>query len=882
MSAKLLFLISFCLFILFGCVNTDEKPDGFLLNVVADGKSEYVIIRGDIASDEEIDAAVMLRDSILNSTGVKLQIKTDWMKDESDIPVSAKEILIGHTNRTESDMLLNPGECVVTVSGNRIIVSGSGSGTVRTAAEYFVSAFADKDKVSVPAETDMRFMVDTPIDETAGVPIIEEEGDGMPLNAKIKLLNGIPRLYINDEYTVPTLFFGNTDIGTNVTEQALMAAKAGIHLHSVIYNLNFDDDYTDTESYAYINLRACIDAILKGDPKAKIVLRVNTGAYFNADNISENDWRYKDRILYTDGSSAGLASTASDIWAEEAKLRIAAIVHYMRSSPVYRDHLACIHLEKGEWFEYGFRENGSDVSQANDDMFRLWLTELYKTDSAFNIAWDVTYGLAGAEVPRDLPNNISSDNSYPNTLMLTPSEQRYVDYLDYIGELVSGRIEDFAKTVKTASGGNLLVITFYGYLFELSDAQSGHYDMQSLLRSEYIDGFAAPVSYDDRTGINGGAGASSAYMTVIDSVTRHSKLWFQESDQRTYINFSPDGGWLPNLNTLEDIFQVHRREVGMSMVHGNAMWAMDLMGTGWLLNQDIWDNLAGLNKVYSAYIETQKEPSSYDVVFVVDEKAESIAGQPSYNVSMNLLSRTRLEAYHAGAAFAFAEIKDVKDGLFDDAKLYIFMNPYRLESSEAKILADKLRIGGKTAVFMYGFGDLESADVKMLCGMEFTVSDNGATNMKLTAEGESKGFAKPDVRQTVTPQYSVSGGQNETYADFSNGNGASIALFDDGVLKSVFFGGTILNRQNIRALCGIAGVNILSDDNDVVIANDSMIVYCASSEGQKSLKFDKPTDVYDYFNGKSYETVTSVDFKSVFGETYYFFLGDTAGSITKQ
>ncbi|MHB1151307.1 MAG: hypothetical protein ACYCWE_07775 [Eubacteriales bacterium] len=876
MVNKLLLIILFSLFTLFGCVIKNQTPEKLLLNVVADGKTEYVIIRGDIASEEEIDAAVMLRDSILNTAGVKLQIKTDWIKNESDIPASAKEILIGQTNRTESDISLDSGECVVAVSGDRIIISGSGSGSVRAAAGYFVSAFVEKDGVSVPAETDMRFTIETPASETTGTPMMEEEGDGMPLNAKIKRLNGIPRLYINDELTVPTLFFGNTDIGTNVTEQAVMAAKAGIHLHSVIYNLHFNDDYTDTESYAYINLRTCMDAILKGDPKAKIVLRVNTGAYFNTGSISEDDWRFTDRIRYTDGSSAGLASTASDIWAEEVKIRLAAIVDYMRSSPVYRDHLACIHLEKGEWFEYGFRENGSDISQVNDEKFRLWLTNIYKTDAALNTAWDVTYGLSGAQVPRDLPNNISSDHAYPNTLMLTPSEQRYVDYLDYIGDLVSGRIEDFAKTVKTASDGNLLVIAFYGYLFELSDAQSGHYDMQKLLRSEYVDGFAAPVSYDDRTGINGGAGATSAYMTVIDSVTRHGKLWFQESDQRTFINFSPDGGWLPNLNTLEDIFQVHRREVGMSMVHGNAMWAMDLMGTGWLLNQDIWDNLAALNKIYSDYIKTQTAPSSYDVVFVIDEKAESIAGMPSYNVSMNLLSRTRLEAYHAGAAIAFAEISDVADGLFDDAKLYIFMNPYRIESSEAKTLVDKLRSGGKTAVFMYGFGGLESADVKMLCGMDFTISDNGTTNMKLTAEGESKGFEKPDVRQTVTPQYSVFGGQSETYAEFSKENGASIALLDDGVLKSVFFGGTILNRQNIRALCGIAGVNILSDDNDVVIANDSLIVYCASAEGQKSLKFDKPTDVYDYFNDKSYKRVTSVEFNAVFGETYYFFLGDAA------
>ena len=184
-------------------------------------------------------------------------------------------------------------------------------------------------------------------------------------------------------------------------------------------------------------------------------------------------------------------------------------------------------------------------------------------------------------IPRDLPNNVSSDNSYPNTLMLDTSERRFVDYLDYINELVASRIDFFAKTVKDASGGSLLVIAFYGYIFELSDSQSGHYDMRALLDSEYIDGFAGPVTYADRTGKNGSVGATSAYMTVADSVMRNGKLWFSESDQRTFVNGSPDGGWLPNLTSLEDytmstarsrhVHGARRRDVGNgSDGHGMA------------------------------------------------------------------------------------------------------------------------------------------------------------------------------------------------------------------------------------------------------------------------------------------------------------------------
>ncbi|MDD4774241.1 MAG: hypothetical protein PHZ09_11685 [Eubacteriales bacterium] len=857
-----------------GCETKNEISKPSLLTIVEGGGTDYVIIRSDIAGDDEIKAAVMLRDALLEATGVKLTLMTDWVKGKGDIDFSAREIIVGKTNRIENNMAAENGECVIAVSGDRIIITGEGSGAAVAAAEYFISDYVTGPTVSVPKNTDVRFFIYTAADE--GV-------DVMPLVTQVKTLNDIPRLYINDKLTVPLLFFGNTDIGTNVTEQAQMAARAGINLHSVIYNLNFDDDYTDTGSYAYTNLRACLDAVLKGDPDAKIILRVNTGAFFNPQIIAEDDWRYKDRICYTDGTAAGLVSTASDRWAEEAKRRLTAIVEYMRSSPDYMDHIACIHLEKGEWFEFGFREKGSDISETNDEGFRRWLTDLYKTDDALNTAWNVSYGIGPAAVPRDLPNNVSSDHSYPNTLMLTSDEQRYIDYLDYIGRLVSGRIDDFAKTIKTASDGNLLVIAFYGYLFELSDAQSGHYDMQRLLNSAYIDGFAAPVSYDDRTGPNGGLGATSAYMTAVDSVTRHGKIWFQESDQRTFVNGSPDGGWLPSLRTIDDIFQVHRREAGMSMVHANAMWAMDLTGTGWLLDQRIWDNLAELNTVYADYMGTQTKAPTYDVVFVIDEKAESIAGQPSRNISMNLLSATRLEAYHAGVQCAFAEITDIIDGRFDDAKLYIFMNPYRISDDDAAILADRLQSGGKTAVFMYGFGKMEPSVIKMLCGMDIAMSDSGSTNMKLTEEGSGAGFIRPEIRQTVTPRYGVTGGRSATYAEYSDGSAAAAVLYEDSVTrsKSVFYGGTHLNRQNIRALCAIAGVNIISDGNDVVTANDTMIVYCASSAGQKTISLGESRDVYDYFNDKYYENISSLKFGAALGETYYFFLGDTAKNMMR-
>ena len=700
---------------------------------------------------------------------------------------------------------------------------------------------------------------------------------GKPADAKIiaDKKSKVPQIYIDGEYHVPTVFFGNTDIGMNVSEQAALAADAGIHLHSVIYNLNYDDDYGDENSFACRNLRACMDAVLRGDASAKIILRVNTGAYYDPASVSGDDWRLRDRIEYVDGTYAAMASTASEKWAKEAKARLKAIVGYMRSQEDYADHLICIHLEKGEWFEQDFRERGSDVSETNNRAFRSWLGKKYKSEGDFRIAWDVGCAISEAAVPRDLPNNISSDHSYPNTLLLTNTERKYVDYLDYIGDLVSGRIDEFAKAIKEASGNGLLVIAFYGYLFELSDAQSGHYNMKRLLESEYLDGFAAPVSYADRTAQNGPAGATSAYMTAVDSVTRHGKLWFQESDQRTFVNDSPDDAYLPKLKSLEDIYQVHRREIGMGMVHGNAMWAMDLGGTGWLLDGGIWQNLASLSKKYGQYMTGKKKSSKFDAVFVVDEKAESIAGMPSFNVSCNLLGATRIQAYRSGVSTAFALMDDVLAGLFDDAKIYFFMNPYRISEIDAERLGRIVHREGVAAVYMYGFGETPAEALLSLTGMTYEkTAGTERTAMEITDGGERIGLVAPQTTNSVNPRFSVFDGHTEVLAAWNGekkGNAAAMHVGDGW--KSIFFGGTFLDSVNIRALCSEAGANAISDSDDVVIADDSLIVFCASSKGLKTLRFGREVDAYDYFADKKYTAVNELKAEFSLGETRWYFLG---------
>jgi hypothetical protein len=210
--------------------------------------------------------------------------------------------------------------------------------------------------------------------------------DNKPTSAKIKSINGAPRLTINGTPVAPIIFFGNTDRGMYVTEQVSLAGSNGIYLHSCIYNLHFTcgrpetcENNTGSTSDEITDLRRCLDAVISGDPECQIFLRVKAGAYFGK---APDEWKdglivFRDGSVYPEGSETCLVSTASEKWADTVDKKLEKIVRFIRGSEEYMNHVACIHLENCEWFEYGFRESGSDMSPAADRKFMEWQRQKY-------------------------------------------------------------------------------------------------------------------------------------------------------------------------------------------------------------------------------------------------------------------------------------------------------------------------------------------------------------------------------------------------------------------------------------------------------------------------------------------------------------------------
>lgn len=154
----LLLILLLALPLLFSCGGAPEEttaiteedstaPPREVYTIVADGASDFTMIRPDGIATSALQAAIGLRKEIAAKYGINLSITDDWSKDnkENNTVTSSEdvhEILIGDTNRAESRDIASEyagiAHCYVIKAVNgKIVIWGSNGDTLTYAIEYF-------------------------------------------------------------------------------------------------------------------------------------------------------------------------------------------------------------------------------------------------------------------------------------------------------------------------------------------------------------------------------------------------------------------------------------------------------------------------------------------------------------------------------------------------------------------------------------------------------------------------------------------------------------------------------------------------------------------------------------------------------------------------
>lgn len=231
--------------------------------VIADAQStDFYIIRGDMASQDEISNAVKLRKALNEKSGAEFGISTDWEKN----PVYEHEIIVGNTLR-EGDSPIDridlgkTGYIIKEENGKIFIAGGTDEGT-SIAVDYFISEFVKGEKIAVPVgyERVMHhqyaipefYIVMNRIDKTRTILI--------PENADKKLTSAVEKLR--------DVFYERTGLWLNITSKmsdgtpafVISAEKAAIASTHEIVVSNSRLVFTSSASSG---VAACVDVFVR-------------------------------------------------------------------------------------------------------------------------------------------------------------------------------------------------------------------------------------------------------------------------------------------------------------------------------------------------------------------------------------------------------------------------------------------------------------------------------------------------------------------------------------------------------------------------------------------------------------------------------------------
>ncbi len=664
--------------------------------------------------------------------------------------------------------------------------------------------------------------------------------------AEVRAWNGSPALFLDGRPSFPAINWVSAPQPDRweSEEHARRSAETGIHIYA--FDVGKGTEWVGpgpgrTGEFDFSTVEARFGRIIAADPQALFHLRIYL-------ETGHDDWWEKahpaECEVLDDGRRNGM-SFASAVWREEAKAFLRVYVAHLRRTGLYRRVIAyqvgAGHT--GEWVkgESSMGARCGDYSRPMRDHFRSWLTGFYGGDVArLRAAWHdsrVTFETAAVpEAGRQLEARL-------HTFRDPEREQDVIDYFRALGSLCGAALVDLCRTVKEATSGDRLAGAFYGYIMDLawnggffrerpdSDystyQRSGHLGLGRVLASPDVDFLVSPYSYGFR-----GLGGDSPSMLPDGSVRLHGKLLLVEDDTRTHADAAdPNYG---QVKTLEASRTVLCRNLAhyLSRAEG-AWWAL------WKVDMVKVPEFAALLREFRDLGERSMaldRSSAAEIAVLVDD--ESFFYETCrYDLDIPLIFQQKLWGLpRLGAPFDVFLLDDFLSGRLGPYKLYVFLNPFRLDAGRRQALARELRRDGRTALWIYAPGYLKDApglgNMEEMTGLRFGRGEQPwGPLVHVTDFGHpiTSGL-RPEIvwgtNAKLAPLFCVDDPAARVLGEvvYSQGNcrpGFAVREFPGW--RSVYSAAPGLPAEVLRGVAGWAGVHIYSDAGDVLYASRSLL-----------------------------------------------------------
>ena len=656
--------------------------------------------------------------------------------------------------------------------------------------------------------------------------------DAANRNVSVKLIRESSpcQIGIDGQAVLPLIFFFNTDVQNNkyLAPQVKLAAGAGVHMYSFPLRLSMRPGTSEPDfEHGERLLRLFTDV----DPEAKFLVRLVIGPHAGWKEFQPwGEAGLADRTRYADGT-LGDVSFASDHFGRPTDEQLRKIVaHYEASA--FGERMIAYHCggDHSEMFERSYRWKGPDYSPANTVRFRTWLRGEYASDAELQQAWhSPAASLAAAAIPRPdadrFPMRQTTDRRVP--VFYDPQQQRdWIDYSLYYNELMSDYVIRWARIVKEVTSGKKLTIAFYGYLFTLPGSISGHLGLHKVLHCDALDILSSPYDYYDRA-----PGGTANFVTPVDSIELHGKLWINEDDARTHlmdpevVNQSKASLLKVNLpNNMAQTLGVLDRNIAAVHAHGCGIWWMDLIAAGSFNSPEIWEMIQRRMPLLAP--DPDGGSITPEVAVVVDE-ASKMYLRADLEFNERNLYQVRDGALKTGATIGYYLLEDYLEGATPNARMVIFANTYRLSDAQIDTITDRLAEDHSSVIWVFMPGYLDengTRDVERVRRLSGFAVRNVPGKIQTVGQAELAGCVwndgKLDLDLTHRPVLET--GDWHIIGSYADDGRPAAAVRRQGEALQFFLGspGPGADATVLRQLFRMAGVHLWAPHQEAIVQSN--------------------------------------------------------------
>ncbi|MHB1463181.1 MAG: hypothetical protein ACYC1M_17980 [Armatimonadota bacterium] len=545
-----------------------------------------------------------------------------------------------------------------------------------------------------------------------------------------------------------------------------------------------------------------------------------------------------------DGKKLGM-SYASELWRKEIGEQLSTYLQHISQAP-YSDMVIGITLcagESGEWQAWGLNDwEFGDLSTPNTMGYREWLKK--------NFSLHLLESLLGKGVKSDTVNVPPTAARRVEGSVLFHPDPAVALYYQYHRKPVADSILHFARVSKQATDRRMLVGVYYGYEIQYASLaqESQHLAMQRVAESHDVDMMYSPALYDNRA-----PGGTSAFMSCTESILNRGKLWFNESDNRSYLSGTMAGTYkIPGMaETREDFMAVMEREYGHTVSRGTGQWWFDVPPGSY--KDTVLASLFTKMEAYrqSVFDDPQAAKLLPEIAFLVDEDT------PCFMTPVNeFLGRSFFDYFSRlptlGAPYGIYLMSDAAK-LPESVKLVVVVNAYRLTRRQTDTLG-RLGRPGRSIMWLYAPGLYEASEgavgkrnparMSVSTGIRLEMDDTARPLLAISTISKDK---TPFGVGTGQPVIWSSDGDAKVLANYADTGRAAVVMKDRGGWCSVWSGVPNPAVPLLREIARKAGVHIYNETGDTFYAGNGTITIHSNHPGQKSIKLGQPCDVEELF-----------------------------------